>query len=411
MRTETVTESQPSVLALTPAEASGLAAVGARLASQKEWWGAADAEADPAEGRTIIRVQPVGHEQWSVRVSDAVGVIAVGELELLVAPKIPQNHLLHLLARGGELPRLDEAPVHAAVSPSLWELVARAFVEAAEHLLRLGLIRDYRELADTLDAASGRIEVLGTTSHYYGGRLALDCVFDDFSFDTPLNRVVLAAVREIAESPILPDTLRLRAVRLLAWLDDVGDLQPLDVTIEVDRRTHHYDAPLRLARHILRHVGRHLTAGSDAAWSFLLRTPEMIERGVMGLLADRLGPARVWKGHRQLPGSTLTFNPDLVFDGGQAIGDVKYKLSKGDWDRADLYEVIAFAEAYRASQGLILRFREPGVPAIADLAVGAKKVHEVTWAADPSVDPIDAANAVADEVARWLGDGVQVLSA
>jgi 5-methylcytosine-specific restriction enzyme subunit McrC len=411
MRTETLTESQPAVLTLTPGEARGLAAVGTRLASQKEWWGAADADVDGGEGRTIVRVQPIGPEQWSVRVSDAVGVISVGELELQVAPKIPPDHLLHLLVRGGELPRLDEAPVHAAVSPSLWELVARAFVEAAERLLRLGLIRDYRELADTLDAAAGRIEILGTARHYYAARLALDCVFDDFSFDTPLNRVILAAVREVAESPLLAGSLRLRAVRLLAWLDGVGDLQPLDIAAEVDRRTHHYDAPLGLARHILRHVGRHLAAGSDTAWSFLLRTPEMVERGILGVLADRLGPARVWKGHLQLPGSTLTFNPDLVFDGGRAVGDVKYKLSRGEWDRADLYEVIAFAEAYRASQGLIVRFAKPGVSALADLSVGAKTIHEATWVADSSVDPIDAANAVADDVADWLVDAVQLLSA
>lgn len=410
MRAETVTESQPKVLNLSSAEAGGLAAVGARLASQKEWWGA-DGDAEAAEGRTIIRVQPVGPEQWSVRVSDAVGVIAVSDLQLQVAPKIPASHLLHLLARGGELPRLDEVPVHAAVSPSLWELVARAFVEAVERLLRVGLIRDYRELADTLDAASGRIEVLGTTSHYYAGRLALDCVFDDFSFDTPLNRVVLAAVREVAESALLPGQLRLRAVRLLVWLDGVGELQPLDMTAEVDRRTRHYDIPLRLARHILRHVGRHLAGGSDAAWSFLLRTPEMVERGVLGVLADRLGPARVHKGHLQLPGSTLTFNPDLVFDGGQAIGDVKYKLSRGDWDRADLYEVVAFAEAYRSNRGLILRFRNPAVPPLADLAVGAMSIHEISWVADAEVDPLDAANAVADDVARWLAAYTRLLSA
>jgi hypothetical protein len=409
MRTETLTESQPTVLTLTTGEARALAAVGTRLASQKEWWGAADADA--AEGRTIVRVQPTGPEQWAVRVSDAVGVIAVGELQLQVAPKIPPDHLLHLLAKGGELPRLDDAPVHAAVAPSLWELVARAFVEAAERLLRLGLIRDYRELADTLDAASGRIDVLGTTRHYYAARLALDCVFDDFSYDTPLNRLVLAAVREVAESPLLPASLQLRAVRLLAWMDGVGDLQPLDMTVEVERRTRHYDAPIRLARHILRHVGRHLAAGPDAAWSFLLRTPEMVERGILGVLADRLGPARVWKGHLQLPGSTLTFNPDQVFDGGRAIGDLKYKLSGGDWDRADLYEVIAFAEAYRAPRGLIIRFRKPGVPAAADLTVGSISVHEVTWVADPSVNPVDASSAVADEVADWLGEGLQLLSA
>lgn len=398
MRTETVTESVPKVVALSADEARGLAAVGARLASQKDWWGAG-AEGDATEGRTVVRVEPAGPDQWSVRVSDAVGVIAVGDLQLEVAPKIPASHLLYLLARGGELPRLDETLAHAAVSPSLWELVARAFVEAAERLLRVGLVRDYRELADAFDAASGRIEVLGTARHYYAARLALDCVFDDFSFDTPLNRVVLAAAREVAESPLLPAHLRLRAVRLLSWLDGVGDLEPLDLAVEVDRRTRHYDASLRLARHILRHVGRHLAAGPDAAWSFLLRTPEMVERGILGILADRLGPARVRKGRLQLPGSTLTFNPDLVFDGGRVVGDVKYKLSGGEWDRADLYEVIAFAEAYRAPRGLIVRFRKPGVPAVADLVVGAMSVHEVTWVADPSVDPVDASSAVADEVA------------
>ncbi len=411
MRTETLTESQRKVLTLTLGEASGLSVIGTRLASQKEWWGATDADADVPEDRSIVRVQPVGPDQWAVRVSDAVGVIAIGDLQLVVAPKIPPDHLIHLLARSGELPRLDETPIHASVSPSLWELVARAFVEATERLLRLGLIRDYREVSDTLDAAAGRIDVLGTTRHYYAARLALDCVFDDFSFDTPLNRVVLAAIREVAESPLLPASLRLRSVRLLAWLDGVGDLQPLDMTVEVDRRTRHYDGPLRLARHILRHVGRHLADGSNVSWSFLIRTPEMVERGLLGILADRLGPMRVRKGRFRLAGSTLTFNPDLVFDGGRAIGDVKYKLSTGEWDRADLYEVIAFAEAYRATQGLILRFRRPGVPALPDLSVGAKTIHEVTWAADPSVDPIDAANAVADQVAQWLGDGVQLLSA
>lgn len=411
MRTKTITESTRTVLALSSSEAQGLADVGARLASQKSWWGAPDGAPEVDEDRSIVRVQPVDPDRWAVRVSDAVGVLVVGDLELTVAPKIPTDHLLYLFARSGEVPRLDEAPAHGRTSASLWELVARAFIEATERLLRLGLIRDYQEIAETLDAASGRIEVLGTARLYYSGRLALDCVYDDFSFDTPLNRVVLAAVREVANSPRLPDPLRLRSVRLLAWLDGVGDLELFDLTVEIDRRTRHYDGPVRLARHILRHVGRHLTGGAEASWSFLIRTPEMVEQGLRAALADRLGPARVRKGHLQLAGSTLTFNPDLVFDGGRAIGDVKYKLSRGEWDRADLYEVIAFAEAYRASQGLILRFREPGVPAIADLAVGAKTVHEVAWAADPSVDPIDAANAVADEVAQWLGDRVQLLSA
>ena len=39
----------------------------------------------------------------------------------------------------------------------------------------------------------------------------------------------------------------------------------------------------------------------------------------------------------------MTFNPDLVFDNGLAVGHVKYKLSTGEWDRTDPYKVLAFA--------------------------------------------------------------------
>jgi hypothetical protein len=90
--------------------------------------------------------------------------------------------------------------------------------------------------------------------------------------------------------------------------------------------------------------------------------------------------------------------------------NLRYKLSRGEWDGADLYEVIAFAEAYRAPRGLILRSRKPGVPAAAALAVARSRSTRVTWVADPAVDPADAASAVADEAVEWVGEGLQLLS-
>jgi len=48
---------------------------------------------------------------------------------------------------------------------------------------------------------------------------------------------------------------------------------------------------------------------------------------------------------------------------------------------------------------------------VADLSVGTKTIHEVTWTADPNVNPIHAANAVADEVAQLLGERALSLSA
>ncbi len=129
------------------------------------------------------------------------------------------------------------------------------------------------------------------------------------------------------------------------------------------------------------------------------------------VLQERLGGARVRKEGRQLVGSTLTFNPDLVFDGGSAVGDVKYKMSGGDWSRADLYQTIAFAEAFGANRGLIIRFRGPGVRDAPDLWVGAKAIHEVTWRADSLTSSSEAADAMATDVLSWLDSGRLSLSA
>lgn len=108
---------------------------------------------------------------------------------------------------------------------------------------------------------------------------------------------------------------------------------------------------IALGRNLLRWTGRSLAEGGAAAWTFLIRTPEMVEAGVRSVLAERLGPGTVRKEGRQLVGSTLTFNPDLVFGGpAVAVGDVKYKLAGGDWDRSDLYQVVAFATAFRVDE-------------------------------------------------------------
>ena len=137
------------------------------------------------------------------------------------------------------------------------------------------------------------------------------------------------------------------------------------------------------------------------AWTFLIRTPEMVEAGVRVVLRERLGE-RVTKEGRQLRGSRLRFNPDLVCDRGVAIADVKYKLSMGEWTRADLYQIIAFAEAFGSSDGAIVRFRASQTPRLPDLVVGSKRIREVTWIADASEPPAAAAEGLVNDVISWL---------
>lgn len=94
-------------------------------------------------GRADAKHDRVRAATWRVRVRDAVGLVAVGDLQLVVQPKIPRSHLLYLLAEAEAIPRLDEQRGALAAGLSLWELIALWFLDAAEHVLRLDLIRDY----------------------------------------------------------------------------------------------------------------------------------------------------------------------------------------------------------------------------------------------------------------------------
>jgi len=412
IRTETVVESTRTLVELDSVEAGLLRSVGRRLASKKGWWGQDDEEADVE--RTVISVEGVeGVEagSWSVRVSDAVGVIRVGDTQLVVEPKIPTNHLLYLLGLSGEFPRLDEQLAATATSASLWALVATWFVAATERLLRRDLLRDYQDERDELLAARGRIDPQATGYGFYAGRMGLVCDFDEFGLDTPLNRILKAAAGAVAASPVLKADPRRRAQRLLGRMEDVGEIQLGDWRVRTDRRSGHYADALALGRHVLLGQGRTLAHGSDLAWSFLIRTPEMVESGIRAVLAGALGPDRVTKVGRAATGATLTFNPDLVFDGGRAIGDVKYKLSRGDWDRQDLNQVVTFAEAFRTDAAALIRFRSSSVAGRPDLRVGDTVVRELTWLADADLAPTEAADNLAKAVAKWLADQPVAMSA
>ncbi len=94
-RIEHLVESREAELRLSDSEAAALMAAGHNLASDRAWFGL-----QPPQDRTVIRcVRGNRPESWVVRVQDAVGVIGVGQLQLVVEPKIPIDHLLFLFSK------------------------------------------------------------------------------------------------------------------------------------------------------------------------------------------------------------------------------------------------------------------------------------------------------------------------
>src|SRR4029079_4215071 len=131
-------------------------------------------------------------------------------------------------------------------------------------------------------------------------------------------------------------------------------------------------------------------------------TPIAVEEGLRKILQVELGAKwRIEKKGIQLRGSALTFNPDLVIEDGLVVGDVKYKLLGGEWRRSDLYQVIAFATAYRTRYGCLVGFRPPGTAQLDPLSVGDIHIEELAWEADPTLTAAQARQRFVAQVDQW----------
>jgi 5-methylcytosine-specific restriction enzyme subunit McrC len=401
IRHETLVESVPRDLDLDLASARALAAAGRSLAPRRL---AEPEEDDSGSADTSLikcSMNPAG--TWRVTVSDAVGLVSVRDLQLVVEPKIPRAHLFYLFGHSDLLPRVDEMHGAAEAGAHLWQLVSEWFVRSVEVLLRRELARDYLPFRATLEAARGQIDALATGTNYYSGQLGLVCDFEEFGSDTPLNRVVKAAALAVTASTELTPTLRRRALAVTVRMEEVGDLGAGDLRVVLDRRTGYYRDALLFARNILSNVRRTIGHGNELVWTFLIRTPELVESGLRNVLHERLGDQwSIEKRSIPLAGADMTVRPDLVIDDGKAIADVKYKLAGARWTRADLYEVVAFAEAAGSARAAIVGFRRPGDPQPPEVGVGETTVRYLGWDANEAVEPELVADDVASAFANWL---------
>lgn len=396
MRVERLSESRAAILEMSLEEAAGVTAVGRRLASQSS--GLTSAGGSPE--RSVIECLPYGQGQWSVRVPNAVGVVRVGDLQLVIEPKVPLPHLLYLFERSGTFPRLDATAANLKSAETLWPLVAAWYLASLERLLRSGLASGYRQNRDELSCARGRVLAAATATAFMKGRVKLDCEFEEFDVDTALNRVLKAAAMRVATSAALSWDLRRRATRSVHHLEGISDLQPLDLAHALpERHTTRYVLPLQLARHVLAATGRGIEPGAEAGFAFLIRTPDMVEEALRRIVGSALeGRTAVSKRTRYLSGSHHSLTPDLSF-GHTAVGDVKYKVWAGDWDRGDLYQLVAFATGFRVREGLRVGFAD-AAHGNADVQVGEVRLSACDWAYG-SLSPIEAEEDLGVRLREW----------
>ncbi len=408
-------------LDISDEDARRIEEVGQRLASTRSWWGAkaSDDDAEDSSGTSsVITCRRSSGGGWDVTFSNVVGVLAIGELQFDIKPKIGWPHFLHLAGWSSALPRLDAGKVDVAAGESLRDLVVRWFLARAEALFRADLLCDYSEVQDRLQVVKGRVDPSRLAIDFYRGRFLVDCEFEEFNVDTPHNRVIRHATQIILRDPSVDSNQRRRARALATRLDGIGPMRSSDLRVTTDRRSGFYADALLLARSLIQSSYRSPLAGDSSAWSFLLPGPALVEEGLRELLAHSLAPDfRVEKKGVAIADG-LRLNADLVFTTARgtriAVGDVKYKLLGSGWARPDLYQAVTFAEGYEVAGVAVVGFSRRGVEA-PTLSIGSKTVVSLNWPLPPSDDDEDILSAeeasvtLVAHVRDWLSQCSELL--
>ena len=404
-----ITESKWFELELSDEDSDALKTLKDKWRTAKvSWFSNKESEDEDVQGSAIVDVRSLRNGKTEVKVFDAIGAIDLPGAVIVVHPKIPIAHFNFIAARALSLPRIYEGNFGLQQGTHFLELICAWAIDSIEAILRDGLARDYKELRRPLPTIRGRVHASQTFLNLSRGNLAVDCSFEDYAIDTPLNRVLKNSLEFISRNPAISDVLRRRAKRCAKQFAEVGPMQINDLKVVPQRNSKRYSDALHFAKQVVMKRGIELGIGDSKARSFLYKTPLLIEEGIRRIIHSGLAPVEVVRPKRKnltsSTGKNVSANPDLgIGTKPLLVGDVKYKVQTKDWRRADLAQSVFFAVAYEAPKSLIIDFENEESKPNGDLQVSQILVSSLGWDAAESSNPEESAQKLVDQVKSWLG--------
>ncbi|WP_309892197.1 5-methylcytosine restriction system specificity protein McrC [Archangium sp.] len=335
------------------------------LREWKAWVG----ELDPAEAAAlasadprILRIEFDRTGATRIVPGPYVGRLRIAGFDLWLEPKVPITTLLSMLAEVSELVEL-KPDIGIAEGERLEDFIARAFLREVSGVLRQGLHRLYVRHDDQVTAIRGRLDVRRTAQLLSRARPQAHCEFDEFTNDTPENRVLLAAIRALAVNEAVSQKWRAQARAVQPEFLGVTEVTPeigSATRLGSDPRTRHYRVALRLAVLVLRAMGFHERHGALRSSGFLVNMNALFET----LLTRRLTAALLPLGIEVLSqvrdtldiDGRVEIRPDLLVRGPNArrvVVDAKYKVAQ-EPTPADLYQMVAYCRVLGTSSAVLV---------------------------------------------------------
>jgi 5-methylcytosine-specific restriction enzyme subunit McrC len=149
---------------------------------------------------------------------------------------------------------LEEA-AHVRISndttKSVQDLLAKVLIGAAEYVLQRGLVHDYVPISDQIAGVKGKVQVAETIRLNAHLRLSTVCLFDEYSPDILVNRILYSTMYNMTRLQGLDHELKLRVRNLMRRFPELGVIPVSDSVfkkVRLGRSSHFYSMVLSLCR-------------------------------------------------------------------------------------------------------------------------------------------------------------------
>ena len=341
-----------------------------------------------------IDVTPRGGDTYILRPSSLIGVLALGDLAIVVRPKIPIDRVMFMISYALDIGtwRQEDAPLVS--DPNLLEAMIPAFAHHTQRAIRRGLLQGYRSENDALHTVRGRIRFGDQIRRRFDIPLPIEVSFDDFTEDIEENRLLRTALHILGRMPVRSPSARqsVRTLRPAFTAVELGSYRRGAVPeIAYNRLNRHYRPAVELARLIIESSSLELRHGEVTGAAFMIDMNAVFERFLRAALREALHlPERQWpEGERERrltldEAGRVRLFPDLMWRSGRMrepifVGDAKYKrIVPSGWPNADIYQMLAYCTAANLPSGLLVYAAGEEAEAVHEIKHAGKRVEVAT---------------------------------
>lgn len=339
---------------------------------------------------TVTRVDSDNTEaEYRLTPGSTVGAIEVGDLSVLIEPKIGIPNLLSMACYAmGAYRSQDRQLFDFEEDETLPDTLALALVAAARGAFSRGLLHDYLTREDALYTVRGRIRFDEQIRRRFGIPMPVEVRYEEFTEDILANRLAKAAASRLGSMHLRSQSARRGLGWIAGMLDNVSPVEfmrPDVPEVQFSRLNEHYRGVVELSRLILRQSSFESGRGRVRATGFLMDMNVVFQEFVTVALREVLGLSTNTFGERSIDsldeGGQVRLRPDLVWREGSSnvfVGDAKYKRVVNEQvPNADLYQLHAYSTALDLPGGMLIYAKGEADPIVHEVRNSGTRLEVV----------------------------------